>query len=353
MPIIKKQWHKTTLVIDLRPIQAFNYNGVTISGINWIKSIIKTSKSDQPIILWTNSKKQIKLPNSWTQKQNIQHVHTNHSNAKLLNLWFFNIGQPLSKLLHLQQNYIYFSPDIRLTRHNELCLKKSIYFHDLAFKKLPKTLSLKSRLWFKLNKPKQLYKTFDQIITNSSYTKSELQKTYGKPLNKIQIIHPSIPNKLTTQKITTPNKYYLTISTLQKRKQLQKLINQFQNTHQNLIILGNKDKTFAQTELKSSPNIFFYSNLTNPQKNYLIKNSIATIYPSQYEGFGLPILESIRLNKTCYTPNIEPYKSLFKNQTHNITQLFTTQHPTIPQKTRIHSLKHQSKKLAKLIYKLD
>lgn len=353
MPIIKKQWHKTQLIIDLRPIQSFKYNGVTVAGKNWIESIIKKSKQDQPIILWTNHKYDIQLPKNWLTKKNIQHIHTKHSNLKLLVQWYFKIGPSISKILNNTAQYIYFCPDIRSAKHSHLCLKNTVFFHDIAFKKHSKTLSLKSKIWFHLNNPLNLYKTAHQIITNSKFSKTELLNQFGNTKNPIRIIHPSVPQTLPAKKIKTPENYYLTISTLQKRKQLKELIKLFQNKPENLVIIGQAYNTFAKLKLKKQPNIHILQNINHAQKHYLIQNSIATIYPSKYEGFGIPILESIRLRKPCYTHIIEPYKSLFKNQITNIQYLFKKQKPTPSKKDRIYNLKHESKKLKNIIYQLD
>lgn len=349
MKIIKKKWRKTPLVIDYRAAQNNNFNGVTIATKNWVKELIKTSKKDQPIYIWTNSKKP--LPSLPFSKPNLTHIHTTHSNLKLQLLWFFNIGKSLSQLLQINQNYILFSPDIRTLKIGEKCIRHIQYIHDIAFLKFHKTITFKTKFWFFLNQPKKIYKKADLILTNSTFTKKEITKKFGK--QKIQIIHPSIPKKLKTKYIKHPSTFHLIISNLQRRKNLHQTIQSFIKTKQNLLIIGNKEKMFSKYKLQKSPYIKFYSNLSHEEKNFLIKKSTATIYPSKYEGFGLPILESIRLKTPCLTHNTPPYNQLFSKQTTDIKNLFNYDRYITPTKTSIYSLKSEVRKLNKLIYNLD
>lgn len=349
MKIIKKKWLKTPLVIDFRPAQSLNYNGVTIATVNWIQELIRISKKDQPIYIWTNSKSQKpKLPFS---KKNIIHIHTNHSNLKLQLLWFFNLGPNLSKILNIRSQFILFSPDLRSIKYGNKCLKHIQYIHDIAFLKLKNTLTTKTKLWFFLTKPKKQYSKANLILTNSEFTKEEITKQFGK--QNIKIVHPTIPKKLPTKIHPHPSNYHLIISTIQKRKNLISTIQHFNQKQKNLVIIGNKEKMFKQYNLKNNKNLTIYSNISNEEKNFLIKNSIATVYPSCYEGFGLPILESIRLKKPVLTYSVKPYTQLFYKQTTDLNNLFLNQFYKTPTKQNLYSLKKETRKLKRLIYALD
>ncbi len=351
MPNTKKKWHKNHLVIDLRALQDFKHNGVTKSSYYWINELIKQSKSDEPITLWTNSKDHKELPQHWLTKKNVNHIHTCYGNFILSILWYLNLGPKLSKILKLNSKFILFSPDIRPRPHDNY-LKTIQYFHDIAFLKFPNQFSLKSRLLFFLSKPKKLFFESDLILTNSKFTKSELTNHFNES-KKIKIIHPTLPKKLPTKTTKLPfQNYYLSISTIQKRKDFKSLIQKFTNSNQNLLIIGQVDATFTKTKLQKSNNIKILSNISDKEKHFLIRNSIATIYPSNYEGFGLPILESIRLKKEVYCKAIPPFKSLFKNQTTDLSQLFKIK-PKEISKPNLFPLKKEIRKLKRNIYNLD
>ena len=357
---IKKSLAKLPLIIDLRPIQNFKHNGVTIASTNWITELIRQSKNDEPIILWTNSHSQTtQLPKHWLTKKNIQHIHTKIPNFLINITWSFKIGKSINKILKLpsKQNYFYICSDIRAFKTDKYCLNSLIYFHDVAFLKFPESLSLKSKIWFKLIQPKKIFKTANTILTNSKFSKTEILKSLqSNQSQKIHIIHPSIPKKLYINPNFQPpvSEYYLVISTLQSRKNLQQLIQKFQEPNlkkQNLVILGNTEKMFSKYQIPSYPNIFLLENLSQENKHSLIQQSKAVIYPSKYEGFGLPILESIRLKKNIFTPLIKPYTQLFKNHIEDINDLYKNQ--TLKNKNlkkNIYPLKKEVRKLKKLIY---
>jgi hypothetical protein len=347
MKNIKKKAYKTPLLIDFRPAQDFKHNGVTKATINWVNEIVRSSKSDQPVYIWTNKKNK---PHINYKKKNIVHIHTKYSNTKLQILWFFNFGPSISQITNLKK-YIYFCPDIRPQKIDSHCLRSVQYIHDIAFIKYKKSIKLKTRLWFYLCNVKKLYKNSDIILTNSKFSKSEITKQYG--YKKISIIHPSIPNKLKQEKIRTTKNYYLIISTLQKRKNIQKVINLFKKRTETLYIIGVNEKMYKKYSLSKHQNIKILQNISDEQKHYLIKNSIATIYPSKYEGFGLPILESIRLQKSCYTHKILPYTELFKNLTTPISELFKNKIYIRKPASKIISLKKETRKLKRLIYSID
>lgn len=350
MKTIKKKWLKTPLVIDLRAAQDQNYNGITKATLNWTKELIRISKKDQPIYVWTNTRK--KIPKLEFSKTNVKYIHTRYSNTWLQILWFLNLGKNLDQILNLNQKYILFSPDIRAIKTSKDCIRHIQYFHDIAFIKHKETLSFLTRGWFFFTNHKKLYEKADLILTNSEFTRNELQNYYGT--KNIKIVHPSVPKTLKTQKHSHPKNYYLIISTLQKRKNLNETIKKFKKENKNLLIVGDSERMYKKYKLDElSRNITFTGNISDEQKHFLIKNSIATIYPSKYEGFGIPILESIRLKKTCLTLDIKPYKQLFKNQTTTLNLLFKTKDYITPKQTNLYPLKIEVRKLKRLIYKLD
>lgn len=351
MSNIKKKWAKTLLVIDLRPIQQFKNNGVNIAGINWIKELIRQSKNDQPILFWTNHKQKIILPQKFTSKQNLTHIHTSHSNTKLLLLNFLNQGPTLDQILNINQPYIYFCPDIRSIKLGPKAIKRCTYFHDVAFHKKSSELSIKSKIWFKLIQPRKIYQKSDQIFTNSKFSLQEIEKLYGPHKTKIQIIHPSLPKNLPLKpELKTPKNYYLFIGTTQQRKGLQSFYKKLNPTDK-LYIIGPKDPMFKTQNLPNKPNIKFLKNVNNPAKHTYIKNAKALIYPSTYEGFGLPVLEGIRLQTPIFTHQIKPFTELFSKQI-NFLSFF----PNIkikPNKPNIFPLSKEVRKLRKHLYHLD
>jgi len=73
----------------------------------------------------------------------------------------------------------------------------------------------------------------------------------------------------------------------------------------NLIFLENKVK-----ELDLDSEITFYKNITNDELSSLYEHCEYTVFPSLYEGFGRPIIESLRYNKKVFCADVGIYREL-------------------------------------------
>lgn len=343
---------KPILLIDIRAIQDFKNTGVHIAGINWIEGLIYHSRNDEQILLWSNShKKHIQLPEQWTRKKNIKHIHTKIPNILLNIIWSQTNFLKLEKILNINKKYIYFSPDIRPYPKSQNQQKTFTYIHDLAFIKRKKDFSLKSRLWFKLINPNKIVKQSTNILTNSNFSEKQIQEHFQT--SKTKVIHPALPKKLTIKKTKIPTKdYYLCISSIQKRKNLQNLISLFKNKQKHLVIIGQNSKVFSKTKLQKPKNVHLLENITNEEKHFLIKDCKAMIYPSLYEGFGIPILEGSRFNKQTFTFINTPFKNLFPKETTSIKYLFKYKKKKF-KFSKKYQTKIESRKLKKFIYCID
>jgi glycosyltransferase involved in cell wall biosynthesis len=149
----------------------------------------------------------------------------------------------------------------------------------------------------------------DLLIANSNYTKQDILKYYPKSKDKIVKIYPD--SSLSNKKEILPVKalfnfpYFLTVGTVEPRKNHLLLLDAFEifkknNPEYKLIIAGAKgwksnpiyDKI---SNHKFKDDIIVTGFVDNETLCYLYQNAVAMIYPSKYEGFGLPVLESIRL----------------------------------------------------------
>lgn len=149
----------------------------------------------------------------------------------------------------------------------------------------------------------------DLLITNSNYSKQDIIKHYPKSKNKIVKIYPdsSLFNKTGNHHLKSQFSfpYFLTVGTIEPRKNHLLLLEAFEifkksNPGYTLFIAGAngwKSKLIYEkiSNHKFKDDIIVTGFVDNETLCSLYQNATAMIYPSKYEGFGLPVLESIRL----------------------------------------------------------
>jgi len=203
------------------------------------------------------------------------------------------------------------SLDVRPFAVSKHC-KSIIYFHDVAFIEQKKALSLKARFYFKLINPKQIFTRASKIITNSDFSRRKLRKHFGK--QPVQIVYPSVkkPQNRTYKK--SSSNVIFAIQTLQKRKNIQEILKiAEQNPKHQFVIAGAHNNTFKKERYKSAHNIQFVGEISDKKKREYIKLSKAVLYTSKYEGFGLPIYESLVYKTPVICHKVKPFTQLFAN----------------------------------------
>lgn len=185
-------------------------------------------------------------------------------------------------------------------------------YPDVAHPKITKTMKRKHEL---------IKKETDLIITVSQSTKKDTTELLGIPAQKIRVIYEASPEefKKTTQKEINKVKsiykikgdYVISVATLEPRKNLKRIIEAFSLLKEkglkcNLVIVGK----FGWGEIKPSTigrrasSIIFTGYVPNNELQALYSGASCLVYPSLYEGFGLPILEAFTCKCPVVTSNV-------------------------------------------------
>ena len=201
--------------------------------------------------------------------------------------------------------------DIRSLHFESSKLKKflSIYAHNDTFKKA------------------------DKIITVSQTMQSEILKHYpdanveflynGIDLDVFSLDEARDPLVLNIG-LVLPENFLLAVGHFEDRKNYDLLIDAIKhlkdtNSRQSLIIVGNDNGQKQRIEnkllsLNLEKNIFLFSNLTDEEVQIMYRLCSAFIFPSTYEGFGIPVLEAMAYEKPFILSNIEVFKEITENQ---------------------------------------
>ncbi len=204
------------------------------------------------------------------------------------------------------------------------CLsRKIIVLHDNLFWKYPKNYPNMWRIYFTKLIEFGL-RSNSTIVTTSNYSKKGLELIFKK--NKIIPIYQSSEKLLINKISENGKKYILHIGTFEKRKNLLTLIKAFKklkdemNVDYKLVLAGSTyingdNKVLLKIEKYINEHNLFSSILITGyvDKNkalYFYNNSFMYVFPSVDEGFGIPLIEALKLKVPVICSDIPIFKEI-------------------------------------------
>lgn len=174
--------------------------------------------------------------------------------------------------------------------------------HDVTYKKYPKSYSWKFRLIYNTLIPLMLKKS-RSLITVSEFSKNEISDTYHYDKEKISVIYNAASDifKKTISQNENKKHFFLAVSSPNYHKNFHGLINAFKKNKElddfTLKIIGEKNKNFNGIELDESlgdndGRVEYLGRVSDIELAKLYSTAHAFIFPSFYEGFGIPPLEA-------------------------------------------------------------
>ena len=195
---------------------------------------------------------------------------------------------------------------------------KIVTVHDAAFVAFPQAYSRKFLIFYQFLIPRILSGS-KHIITVSEFSKQELIKYYPSILSdKISVVFNAAGEEFQKQEEIElkSEKYFLAVSSLNARKNFPLILEAFEQFSERrkdikLYVVGGIDnQSFSMLDLdkyRSNPNVIFKGRVTDDELISYYSNTLAFLYPSFYEGFGIPPLEA----QQCGTPVILSRESCF------------------------------------------
>lgn len=179
---------------------------------------------------------------------------------------------------------------------------KIVTHHDITYKRYPNSYSLKFRMLYNAIIP-IILRTSKALITVSEFSKGEICAAYGYDLSKTHVIYNSTNSDFTRNvDEKSGGRYFLAVSSSNFHKNFHGLVSAFKkmpNEHGiQLKIIGGWNKNFANPGLNSAiehddlSSIKFLGRVSDEELVKLYSNALAFIFPSFYEGFGIPPLEA-------------------------------------------------------------
>lgn len=180
-----------------------------------------------------------------------------------------------------------------------------VTIHDASVFAFPKAYSFSFRSWYQFALP-ILGKTAAKIITDSHFSESELTKHCGLSPEKIAVVplaadhmsrlHPDY-NVFTKHRLGDMP-YILAVSSMSPHKNFMRLMqafNLFRNENISIVVVGGTNpKIFSNSHFFSGQhNVHFIGYVSDDELRALYERAYCFVYPSLYEGFGLPPLEAM------------------------------------------------------------
>lgn len=182
--------------------------------------------------------------------------------------------------------------------------------HDITYIKYPKSFPLSFRLLYRLLSPLML-RNSRKVITVSNFSKKEISQHYSCPLDKINVIYNAASSNFKEEKITNfelSDDYILAVSSTNYHKNFQGLIDEFLATNLDikLKIIGGTAGVFNRINLENKDSrVQFIGRVDDAELIKLYQQAKAFVFPSLYEGFGIPPLEA----QACGCPVISSNKA--------------------------------------------
>jgi glycosyltransferase involved in cell wall biosynthesis len=189
-------------------------------------------------------------------------------------------------------------------------IKSVVTIHDLIYLRYPKFFKYIDRKIYDY-KFRAACKNADQIIAISEQTKRDIIKYFGTNANKITVVYQGCDEvfyqsasadfkKDIIEKYHLPKQYLLCVGTVEERKNQLLILKALKLLPENisLVLVGKKTDYAKQlthfiTENKLQNRVQILSNVPFAHLPAMYQLAKIFVYPSRFEGFGIPILEAL------------------------------------------------------------
>jgi glycosyltransferase involved in cell wall biosynthesis len=216
---------------------------------------------------------------------------------------------------------IFHSPDFVLPPLHRA--RTLVTVHDLSFIRYPECADVNLRAYLNKVVPRSVHRA-DLVLADSQNTKDDLVELLGVEANKIEVIYPGVEERFrpiedqtvleqVRRRYNLPPRFILGLGTLQPRKNFATLVEAFADLRfaicdLRLVIAGGKgwlyDEIFVAVErLGLEEQVVFPGFVADEDLPALYNLAELFVFPSLYEGFGIPPLEAMACGTPVVTSN--------------------------------------------------
>ena len=204
--------------------------------------------------------------------------------------------------------------------------KKIVTVHDMAYKRFPETVRFKTKKMLDLSLKKSVNRS-DLVITVSEFSKQEILSFFPECEGKIEVVYNGVDLNMfrpmsdqvmiknVKQKYNVEGDFLLYLGTIEPRKNIERLLEAYSLlkkrlvTCPKLVLAGGKgwldNRIFCTLDkLNLKDDVVFTGYVVDEDVPVLMNAARAFLFPSIYEGFGMPPLEAMACGVPVLTASV-------------------------------------------------
>ena len=172
---------------------------------------------------------------------------------------------------------------------------RSTMIHDLVPLHFPQWVHARTRRMHGA-KYRHAARACDVVVVNSRFTGDDVVKTLGVDPARVHVAYPGVDDAFTPEGPRTDGEYVLAVGTLEPRKNLAVAVEAARRLDVELRVVGASG--WGNVEA-SGPGVTWLGYPGDDELPRLYRGAAAFVYPSRFEGFGIPVLEAMACGAPC------------------------------------------------------